>query len=52
MSRPAVQLALLIAVLALVTAIAALAGAANLGVALGVGAIAFTIVLLVLLTRA
>ena len=52
MSRPAVQAGLLIAVLAAVTAIAELAGAANLGVALGVGTIAFTIVLLVLLTRA
>ncbi len=52
MSRPAVQLGLLVAVLAVVTVIAELAGAANLGVAIGVGTIAFTIVLLVLLTRA
>ncbi len=52
MSRPAVQLGLLVAVLTVVTVIAELAGAANLGVAIGVGTIAFTIVLLVLLTRA
>lgn len=46
------QIALLVATFALVTLVASLAGAANLGVALGVGTIAFAIVLMVLITRA
>ena len=46
------QLAVLVATLAVVTLVASLAGAANLGVALGVGTIAFAIVLMVLITRA
>lgn len=45
------QIALLIAVLAAVTGIALLAGAANLGTALGIGQIAFTITLVALLVR-
>lgn len=40
------QVAILIAVLAVVTLIAELAGAANLGVAISIGSIAFTIVLM------
>ncbi len=46
------QLGVLVATLAVVTLVASLAGAANLGVALGVGTIAFAIVLMVLITRA
>jgi hypothetical protein len=47
-----VQIAFLVAVFAVVTLIAELAGAANLGVALGVGQIAFAIgVVYLLLTR-
>ena len=46
------QLAVLVGVLAAVTVVAELAGAANLGVALGVGTVAFAIVLVVLLVRA
>ena len=46
------QIAVLVGVLALVTLVASLAGAANLGVALGVGTIAFAIVLMVLIARA
>jgi hypothetical protein len=45
------QVALLAAVLAAVTLIAALAGAANLGTALGIGQIAFMLVLVFLLLR-
>jgi hypothetical protein len=45
------QLALLVGVFALVTLVAELAGAANLGVALGIGQVAFAIVLLWLLVR-
>lgn len=41
-----VQVAILVAVLAVVTLIAELAGAANLGVALSIGSIAFTFVLM------
>jgi hypothetical protein len=41
-----VQVAILLAVLAVVTLIAELAGAANLGVAISIGSIAFTIVLM------
>jgi hypothetical protein len=48
----ATDVAVLIAVFALTTAIAELAGAANLGVAIGVGQVAFTIALVVLLLRA
>jgi hypothetical protein len=47
----AVQLAFLVAVFAVVVLIAELAGAANLGVALGVGQIAFTIAVIYLLLR-
>ena len=47
----AVQLAFLVAVFAVVVVIAELAGAANLGVALGVGQIAFTIAVIYLLLR-
>ena len=42
---------MLIAVLAVVTVVAELAGAANLGVSLGIGTIAFTIVLMFLMLR-
>ena len=41
-----VQVAILVSVLAVVTLIAELAGAANLGVAISIGSIAFTIVLM------
>jgi hypothetical protein len=44
--------AILIAVFAITAAIAGLAGAANLGVALGVGQVAFAIALVVVLLRA
>ena len=47
----AVQLAFLVTVFAVVVLIAELAGAANLGVALGVGQIAFTIAVIYLLLR-
>jgi hypothetical protein len=47
----AVQLAFLVAVFAVTVLIAELAGAANLGVALGVGQIAFTIAVVYLLVR-
>jgi hypothetical protein len=46
-----VQLALLVAVFAVVVLVAELAGAANLGVALGVGQIAFAIAVIYLLIR-
>lgn len=46
-----VQLALLVAVFAVVVLVAELAGAANLGVALGVGQIAFAIAVIYLLVR-
>jgi hypothetical protein len=45
------QIAILVAVVAIVTVIAELAGAANLGVALSVGTIAFTIVLMYLILK-
>jgi hypothetical protein len=45
------DLAILVAVFAAVVGIAELAGAANLGVALGVGQVAFAVALVVLLTR-
>jgi hypothetical protein len=45
------DLVILIAVFAAAAGIAELAGAANLGVALGVGQVAFAIALVVLLTR-
>lgn len=48
MSLP-LQAALLLAVLATTTAIAELAGAANLGTALGIGQIAFAVALIALL---
>jgi hypothetical protein len=48
----AVQIAVLAGVFAVVTLVASLAGAANLGVALGIGVIAYAIVLIVLLVRA
>jgi hypothetical protein len=46
-----VQAALLLAVFATTTALALLAGAANLGTAMGIGQIAFAIVLVWLLLR-
>ena len=46
-----VQLAFLVAVFAVVVLVAELAGAANLGVALGVGQIAFAIAVIYLLIR-
>jgi hypothetical protein len=46
------QLALLAGVVAAVTGLSLLAGAANLGVALGVAQVAFAIALVVLLLRA
>jgi len=45
------QAALLAAVMAVVTAIALAAGAANLGTALGIGQIAFAIALVALLLK-
>jgi hypothetical protein len=51
-SRLPAQLALLTAVFAATVGIAEVAGAANLGVSLGVGQIVFTVTLLVLLIRA
>ena len=45
------DLAILIAVFAIAVGIAELAGAANLGVAFGIGQVAFAVVLVVLLTR-
>ena len=50
--RLPLQIALLAAVFAAATGIAALAGAANLGTAFGIGQIAFVIALVVLLLRA
>jgi hypothetical protein len=50
MKLPA-QIAFLIAVFALTTLIAELAGAANLGVALGIGQIAFALALVYLLIK-
>ncbi len=47
----AIQIALLVAVFAVVTAVAELAGAANLGTAMGIGQIAFTATLVVLLLK-
>jgi hypothetical protein len=49
--RPRYQVAILIAVFAVVTLIAELAGAVNLGVALGIGQIAFGVALVVVLLR-
>ena len=46
-----VDVAVLIAVFAVTAAIAELAGAANLGVALGIGQVAFAIALVVVLLR-
>ena len=51
MRRFLVQAALLLGVFALATAIAELAGAANLGTALGIGQIAFAIALVAVLLR-
>jgi hypothetical protein len=45
------QVALLLAVFAAATAIAELAGAANLGTALGIGQIAFALALVAVLIR-
>jgi hypothetical protein len=50
MSLPA-QLGLLLAVFVVATGIAELAGAANLGTALGIGEIAFVLALVALLLR-
>jgi hypothetical protein len=49
--RAPLDVAVLIAVFAVTAGIAELAGAANLGVALGVGQVAFAIALVVLLLR-
>jgi hypothetical protein len=46
-----VQSAVLLAVLAAVTLVAEAAGAANLGVSLGIGTIAFVLVLMYLVLR-
>ena len=46
-----IQLAFLVAVFAVVVLVAELAGAANLGVALGVGQVAFAIAVVYLLVR-
>lgn len=46
-----VQIAILVAVLAVVTLIAELAGAANLGVSISIGSIAFTVVLMYLILK-
>ena len=46
-----VQAAILVAAFALVTVVAELAGAANLGTAMGIGQIAFTVTLVLLLLR-
>ncbi|HKF80448.1 MAG TPA: hypothetical protein VKB17_06450 [Thermoleophilaceae bacterium] len=51
MRRLLVQALLLAAVFAITAGVAKLAGAANLGVALGIGQIAFAIALVVLLLR-
>ena len=51
MSRTLADLALLAAVFAGVTALAALFGAANLGTAMGIGQIAFAAALVALLLR-
>lgn len=48
----ATQLAIVIAIFAVATVTAELAGAANLGVAVGVGQVAFAIGLVALMTRA
>lgn len=45
------QIAILAATMAVVTVIALLAGAANLGTALGIGQVAFAIVLVALLLK-
>jgi hypothetical protein len=50
--RVALDVGVLIGVFAVTAAIAELAGAANLGVALGVGQVAFAIALVVVLLRA
>lgn len=47
----AIQAAILVAVFAAVTGIAALAGAANLGTAMGIGQVAFTATLVALLLK-
>ncbi len=47
----AVKLGVLLAVTAVTTAVATLAGAANLGIALGFGQIAFVLALVYLLLR-
>jgi len=47
----AAQVALLFAVLAVVTGVALLAGAANLGTALGIGQVAFALALVALLLK-
>ncbi len=49
--RFATQVAILLAVFAIVTIAAALLGAANLGTALGIGQIAFALALIYLLLR-
>jgi hypothetical protein len=50
-SRLLPQIAILVAVVAVVTLLAELAGAANLGVALSIGTIAFTLVLMYLILK-
>ncbi|MGI8750201.1 MAG: hypothetical protein ACR2J6_06590 [Thermoleophilaceae bacterium] len=49
--RPAIQVAVLLAVVAVVTLVAELAGAPNLGTALSFGQIGFVIALAVMLLR-
>ena len=49
--RVRVQVALLALVFAVTTGVAELAGAANLGTSLGIGQVAFTVVLVALLLK-
>jgi hypothetical protein len=49
--RPAAQVAILVAVVAVVTLIAELAGAANLGTALSIAQIFFAVALIVVLVK-
>lgn len=49
--RPAIQIAVLVGAITVVTAVAELAGAANLGTALSFGQIGFVIALAVVLLR-
>ena len=51
MKRAARDIAILAAIFAATVGIAELAGAANLGVALGIGQVVFALALMVLITR-